>query len=636
MADLSGQQLKDSYQNLLTIDATIESNPTSGQLENGLGNAITALGIGTDSPVSIASGYTNLTINGTGASDRGGVLSLSKDNTEIGRLITFGASGSETLAIQNMQNESIVFRTTGSDDMTIDSSGNVLVGKTASSGVATGNIEVSNSSSASVQIEGGTHEWSMLVSASADALRFYQDSTERLRINSSGNVGIGCSPSDRLEVKGATAKGALVLSSGDTTIIGNDVIGQINFKDYDADAHAGGDQNDLVNIKAIALHESGGATALDGSSGEGYALSFSTSLRPSPNALFTVSEKMRIDSSGNVGIGSASPSSKLSLIASSVNGLHLGQQSDNTSNSSRIFFDNSTNIWTAYSTLGNFKIASGATIGSSSGADRLVIDTSGNVLVGKTSLSNGVAGIELNNTGQLVGVFASGTHILGRNTNDGSILTFEKDGTTVGQVGTIAGLLSIGSNNNVALTFTSSAIRPSNNDGSGRDNAIDLGQSGNRFNDLYLGGSVYLGGTTSANALDDYEEGTWTPVLRGSGTAGTYELSSSLAYYTKVGRLVTIHLSINLDDPITGGGSGYTQITGLPYAKIGSFHTTAVVNSIGFDYTGDYLITRFTTGGDTSTVLGIFGNVDNGSLSLTPISGLSAGDSFTITVSYLT
>ena len=277
MADLSGQQLKDSYQNLLTIDATIESNPTSGQLENGLGNAITALGIGTDSPVSIASGYTNLTINGTGASDRGGVLSLSKDNTEIGRLITFGASGSETLAIQNMQNESIVFRTTGSDDMTIDSSGNVLVGKTASSGVATGNIEVSNSSSASVQIEGGTHEWSMLVSASADALRFYQDSTERLRINSSGNVGIGCSPSDRLEVKGATAKGALVLSSGDTTIIGNDVIGQINFKDYDADAHAGGDQNDLVNIKAIALHESGGATALDGSSGEGYALSFSTS-----------------------------------------------------------------------------------------------------------------------------------------------------------------------------------------------------------------------------------------------------------------------------------------------------------------------------------------------------------------------
>ena len=32
-----------------------------------------------------------------------------------------------------------------------------------------------------------------------------------------------------------------------------------------------------------------------------------------------------------------------------------------------------------------------------------------------------------------------------------------------------------------------------------------------RFKDLYLSGGVYLGGTGSANQLDDYEEGTWTP-----------------------------------------------------------------------------------------------------------------------------
>ena len=47
--------------------------------------------------------------------------------------------------------------------MRIDSSGNILAGKTSSTGVATGNIEVSNSSSASVQIEGGTNEWSMVI-----------------------------------------------------------------------------------------------------------------------------------------------------------------------------------------------------------------------------------------------------------------------------------------------------------------------------------------------------------------------------------------------------------------------------------------------------------------------------------------
>ena len=50
MATLTSQQLKDSYQGLLTIKTADDANPLSGRLENGLGNAITALGIGTDSP----------------------------------------------------------------------------------------------------------------------------------------------------------------------------------------------------------------------------------------------------------------------------------------------------------------------------------------------------------------------------------------------------------------------------------------------------------------------------------------------------------------------------------------------------------------------------------------------------------
>jgi hypothetical protein len=43
-----------------------------------------------------------------------------------------------------------------------------------------------------------------------------------------------------------------------------------------------------------------------------------------------------------------------------------------------------------------------------------------------------------------------------------------------------------------------------------RDAAVDLGTSTVRFKDLYLSGGVYLGGTGSANHLDDYEEGTFT------------------------------------------------------------------------------------------------------------------------------
>ena len=69
---------------------------------------------------------------------------------------------------------------------------------------------------------------------------------------------------------------------------------------------------------------------------------------------------------------------------------------------------------------------------------------------------------------------------------------------------------------------------------------------------------VHLGVTsaTASNLLDDYEEGTWTP-LSGGG-------SGSTAYYTKVGRLVQIE-----GDVTFSGNSGSTNfISGLPFAPV--------------------------------------------------------------------
>ena len=72
------------------------------------------------------------------------------------------------------------------------------------------------------------------------------------------------------------------------------------------------------------------------------------------------------------------------------------------------------------------------------------------------------------------------------------------------------------------------------------------------------GKGVHLGVTsaTASNLLDDYEEGTWTP-LSGGG-------SGSTAYYTKVGRLVQIE-----GDVTFSGNSGSTNfISGLPFAPV--------------------------------------------------------------------
>jgi hypothetical protein len=79
------------------------------------------------------------------------------------------------------------------------------------------------------------------------------------------------------------------------------------------------------------------------------------------------------------------------------------------------------------------------------------------------------------------------------------------------------------------------------------------------------GGIQFNGDTAAANALDDYEEGTWTPALAGSTTAGTYETSFASGWYTKIGRQVTVQFRVNLAGSITGGGVGFAVITGLPF-----------------------------------------------------------------------
>jgi hypothetical protein len=71
--------------------------------------------------------------------------------------------------------------------------------------------------------------------------------------------------------------------------------------------------------------------------------------------------------------------------------------------------------------------------------------------------------------------------------------------------------------------------------------------------------------STNSNTLDDYEEGTWTPVLRGSGTAGNFNQSVSTGKYTKIGNMVTLYCAIT-GGSVTGSPTGDLQITGLPFA----------------------------------------------------------------------
>ncbi|HEY6028804.1 MAG TPA: hypothetical protein VIV09_18085 [Pseudolabrys sp.] len=73
--------------------------------------------------------------------------------------------------------------------------------------------------------------------------------------------------------------------------------------------------------------------------------------------------------------------------------------------------------------------------------------------------------------------------------------------------------------------------------------------------------------SADANTLDDYEEGTWTPVLTFS-TPGDLSITYSVQYgsYTKVGRIVVVEFAIVTSAFTFTTASGICGISGLPFA----------------------------------------------------------------------
>ena len=79
-------------------------------------------------------------------------------------------------------------------------------------------------------------------------------------------------------------------------------------------------------------------------------------------------------------------------------------------------------------------------------------------------------------------------------------------------------------------------------------------------------------GTTSSEILDDYEEGTWTPVYTpetNSFTSIAYK-SSTFGTYTKVGRQVTLVCTMDVNTLTIGSATGLLFITGIPFSALDS------------------------------------------------------------------
>ena len=127
-------------------------------------------------------------------------------------------------------------------------------------------------------------------------------------------------------------------------------------------------------------------------------------------------------------------------------------------------------------------------------------------------------------------------------------------------------------------------------------------------------------GTGTSELLNDYEEGTWTPI--DSSGAGL-SLSVTSAIYTKIGRQVTCWA--NLSYPATASGAS-AVIGGLPFASNATFGGGAIQ---GYFATRTFTITsNGLYGGSSATTMNIDKN--NGTTVATNLDLSSRGMYFVV------
>ena len=182
-----------------------------------------------------------------------------------------------------------------------------------------------------------------------------------------------------------------------------------------------------------------------------------------------------------------------------------------------------------------FLIFETKTDGTAAIAERMRIDSAGRVMIGTTSTS----GISGSADDIIIGSIGDSTSrgITFATTTDGTIRWADAGDNAMGRIQYL--------NNTDVMTFhTSNAPR------------LRLDSDGMKF------GSD----TAAANALDDYEEGTWTPNIRNNGATATW--TTQQGRYVKIGQQVTVWFNADGGTaPRSGGGSGELIMTGLPFSQ---------------------------------------------------------------------
>jgi hypothetical protein len=319
---------------------------------------------------------------------------------------------------------------------------------------------------------------------------------------------------------------------------------------------------------------------------------------------------LQMTSSGNLGLG-VTPSAWVS--AGKIIQFGNGSPSIGTQNTGDANF-----MHNAYeSPASTFKyIQSGA------GALRYQLDINNNVHKWYTAPS-GTAGNAISFT-QAMTLTADGNLGVGTSSPSGKL--------QVKQANTAYGLVVEASGNDAWVRFhhnDSLGIVESTYDTSAGYTPLTFKTGGTeRVRILSTGGITFNGDTAAANALDDYEEGTFTPTVIGGSTAGTGTYNLQSGSYTKVGRLVSFRLQVFWSSHT---GTGGLFVSSLPFSCSGIGGVTiGLLNDIPLT-ASNYAMSDLVDGGTSAR----FRNYPVGGSGITDVS-ISNGGNIVLSGTYFT